>query len=90
MPFGVNMINVILMIPRYASSDPSDQRTNHLAGQSHVGLSFEIPESTCDEVAMGTLSLLELCRDLEEPIRIYLAFMFATLLSLLSIVAVSR
>src|SRR5437899_4513405 len=22
----------------------------HLAGQSHVGLSFEIPESTCDEV----------------------------------------
>src|SRR3977135_1102787 len=21
----------------------------HLAGQSHVGLSFEIPESTCDE-----------------------------------------
>src|SRR5579863_8836855 len=27
----------------------------HLAGQSHVGLSFEIPESTCEMTAMGTL-----------------------------------
>ena len=27
----------------------------HLAGQSHVGLSFEIPESTCELTAMGTL-----------------------------------
>jgi GDPmannose 4,6-dehydratase len=43
----------------------------HLAGQSHVGLSFEIPESTCDQVAMGTLSLLEICRDLDYPIRVY-------------------
>src|SRR5215210_8757721 len=23
----------------------------HLAGQSHVGLSFEIPESTCEEIS---------------------------------------
>ncbi len=28
----------------------------HLAGQSHVGLSFEIPESTCNDIANGTLS----------------------------------
>ena len=26
----------------------------HLAGQSHVGLSFEIPESTSEEIAMAT------------------------------------
>ncbi len=39
----------------------------HLAGQSHVGLSFEIPESTCDFTAMGTLRLLEILRDLESP-----------------------
>ncbi len=45
----------------------------HLAGQSHVGLSFEIPESTCQEVAGATLSLLEICRDLEKPVRLYLA-----------------
>jgi GDPmannose 4,6-dehydratase len=43
----------------------------HLAGQSHVGLSFEIPESTFDEVAKGTLSLLEICRDLDHPVRLY-------------------
>ena len=43
----------------------------HLAGQSHVGLSFEIPESTCDEVARGTLALLEICRDQNYPIRFY-------------------
>lgn len=36
----------------------------HLAGQSHVGLSFEIPESTCELTAMGTLRLLEMIRDL--------------------------
>lgn len=37
----------------------------HLAGQSHVGASFEIPESTCDFAAMGTLRLLEILRDLD-------------------------
>lgn len=41
----------------------------HLAGQSHVGLSFEIPESTCEFTAMGTLRLLEILRDLAEPPR---------------------
>lgn len=43
----------------------------HLAGQSHVGLSFEIPESTCEEVAMATLRLLEICRDQKQPVRFY-------------------
>ena len=43
----------------------------HLAGQSHVGLSFEIPESTCDEVAMATLRLLEIVRDQEQPVKFY-------------------
>lgn len=39
----------------------------HLAGQSHVGLSFEIAESTCEMTAMGTLRLLEIIRDLATP-----------------------
>ncbi len=43
----------------------------HLAGQSHVGLSFEIPESTCEDIAMSTLRLLEICRDQPQPVRIY-------------------
>ena len=41
----------------------------HLAGQSHVGLSFEIPESTCRFTAMGTLQILEIVRDLPTPPR---------------------
>lgn len=41
----------------------------HLAGQSHVGLSFEIPESTCDLTAMGTLRIMEILRDLQKPPR---------------------
>ncbi len=36
----------------------------HLAGQSHVGASFDIPETTCQFTAMGTLKLLEIVRDL--------------------------
>jgi GDPmannose 4,6-dehydratase len=43
----------------------------HLAGQSHVGLSFEIPESTSEEVAMATLRLLEICRDQGHALRFY-------------------
>ena len=43
----------------------------HLAGQSHVGLSFEIPESTVAETAIATLGLLEICRDLPTPPRFF-------------------
>jgi GDPmannose 4,6-dehydratase len=43
----------------------------HLAGQSHVGLSFEIPEVTCIEVANATLALLEIIRDLSFPVRLF-------------------
>ncbi len=42
----------------------SPDEVYHLAGQSHVGLSFEIPETTCQFTAMGTLKLLEILRDL--------------------------
>ena len=41
----------------------------HLAGQSHVGLSFEIPESTCDVTAIGTLRIMEILRDQPTPPR---------------------
>jgi GDPmannose 4,6-dehydratase len=43
----------------------------HLAGQSHVGLSFEIPESTCEMTALATLRLLEMIRDLPKAPRIF-------------------
>jgi GDPmannose 4,6-dehydratase len=43
----------------------------HLAGQSHVGLSFEIPESTCEEAGMATLRLLEIARAQPQPVKFY-------------------
>jgi GDPmannose 4,6-dehydratase len=43
----------------------------HLAGQSHVGLSFELPESTCDEAGMATLRLLEIARDQSPGVKFY-------------------
>ena len=43
----------------------------HLAGQSHVGLSFDIPESTCEEIGMATLRLLEIARDQPRAVRFY-------------------
>ena len=43
----------------------------HLAGQSHVGLSFELPESTCDEAGMATLRLLEIVRDQSPGVKFY-------------------
>ena len=43
----------------------------HLAGQSHVGLSFEIPETTCEMTALGTLRLLEMVRDLPKAPRFF-------------------
>ncbi len=43
----------------------------HLAGQSHVGLSFEIPESTCEMTAMATVRLLEMIRDLPKAPRLF-------------------
>ncbi|MBA4135851.1 MAG: GDP-mannose 4,6-dehydratase [Opitutus sp.] len=45
----------------------------HLAGQSHVGLSFEIPEATCQENGLAALHLLEIVRDLQHPMRVYFA-----------------
>ena len=45
----------------------------HLAGQSHVGISFEIPEVTTQEIANCTLKLLEICRDQDNQPKVYLA-----------------
>jgi len=43
----------------------------HLAGQSHVGLSFEIPESTCNMTGMATLRILEMIQDLDKVPRFF-------------------
>lgn len=45
----------------------------NLGAQSHVKVSFEVPEETVDSVAMGTLRLLEACRLIKPDARFYQA-----------------
>src|SRR5690606_8926323 len=45
----------------------------NLAAQSHVRVSFDIPEYTASTVAMGTLRLLEALRELGPKCRFYQA-----------------
>jgi GDPmannose 4,6-dehydratase len=45
----------------------------HLAAQSHVRVSFDIPEYTADTVALGTIRLLEAVRDICPEARVYQA-----------------
>jgi GDPmannose 4,6-dehydratase len=45
----------------------------NLGAQSHVKVSFEMPEFTADTTGMGTLRLLEAIRHAEQPIRFYQA-----------------
>jgi len=52
-------------------ADVQPMELYHLAGQSHVGVSFEIPESTCEEGGMATLRLLEIVRSQPQPLRFY-------------------
>ena len=45
----------------------------HLAAQSHVRVSFDIPEYTADVTAMGTVRILEAIREAGTPARFYQA-----------------
>ena len=45
----------------------------HLAGQSHVKISFDLPEYTADSTGIGTLRLLEAVRSVAPDARFFLA-----------------
>lgn len=45
----------------------------NLAAQSHVRLSFDMPEYTAETVGLGTLRLLEALRETRAPVRFYQA-----------------
>ena len=45
----------------------------NLAAQSHVRTSFDVPEETVDSVAMGTMRLIEACRNIVPNTRFYQA-----------------
>lgn len=45
----------------------------HMAAQSHVRVSFEIPEETVNSIAMGTLRILDAIREISPTTRFYQA-----------------
>jgi GDPmannose 4,6-dehydratase len=45
----------------------------NLAAQSHVRVSFDVPEETVESIAMGTLKILEAIRNIDPTIRFYQA-----------------
>jgi GDPmannose 4,6-dehydratase len=45
----------------------------NIAAQSHVRTSFDVPEETVDAIAMGTMSLIEACRNVIPNCRFYQA-----------------
>ncbi len=51
------------------ASDPDEVYC--LAGQSSVGRSFELPAETLRSIVLGTLNMLDACRQLDRPVRIY-------------------
>jgi GDPmannose 4,6-dehydratase len=54
-------------------SDHKPDEIYNIAAQSHVRVSFDVPEETVDSIALGTLRLLEACRLLTPDARFYQA-----------------
>ncbi|MCQ4312600.1 GDP-mannose 4,6-dehydratase [Pseudomonas stutzeri] len=81
-----NKIGIDSSIVNKISMDPEDFRSvfmalrsscpdeiYYLAGQSSVGLSFELPAETVKGVTIGVLNVLEACRMFDRPVRLYAA-----------------
>ena len=72
-----NQVKLISMVPEdFRSVSIAVKQTDpdeiyYLAGQSSVGLSFELPTETIQSIVNGTLNLLEACRTFEKEIRLY-------------------
>ena len=74
-----SQIKLISMVPEdfrsvfvaLRKSEPDE--VYYLAGQSSVGLSFEQPAETIQSIALGSLNMLEACRMLDKPPKVYYA-----------------
>lgn len=72
-----NKIQILSMSPEdfrsviVAVRKSSPDELYYLAGQSSVGLSFELPSETIESVTLGTLNILEACRMVNNKIRVY-------------------
>ncbi len=72
-----DQVKVFSMIPEdfrsvfMALKQSKPNEVYFLAGQSSVGLSFEQPAETMQSIALGTLNILEACRMVDSPIKLY-------------------
>ncbi len=72
-----NQVHLLSMLPEdfrsvfVALKRARPMEIYYLAGQSSVGLSFEQPAETIQSAVLGTLNVLESCRLLDYPIRLY-------------------
>lgn len=72
-----NMIRTISLVPEdfrtvfLAIKKSRPDEIYYLAGQSSVGLSFEQPAETIQSTVLGVLNVLEACRLVDHPIRLY-------------------
>jgi GDPmannose 4,6-dehydratase len=57
----------------YLINEYQPDEVYNLAAQSHVKVSFDVPEETVDTVALGTLRLLEACNMAKIDVRFYQA-----------------
>jgi|TARA_Y100000310_G_scaffold55194_1_gene50601 GDPmannose 4,6-dehydratase len=57
----------------YLINEYQPEEVYNLAAQSHVKVSFDVPEETVDTVALGTLRLLEACNMSKIDLRFYQA-----------------
>ena len=70
-------VSVVSIVPEdfrsvFAALDRSrPDEVYFLAGQSSVGLSFELPAETLQSIVLGTLNFLEACRMMSRPVRLY-------------------
>lgn len=88
-PIGTNLEQLLATSPERLTLHPGDvtdgmavgdlihqvrpDEVYHLAAQSHVRVSFDIPMQTVASIATGTFHLLEAVRRAEHPIRYYQA-----------------
>ncbi|MGC3982209.1 MAG: GDP-mannose 4,6-dehydratase [Steroidobacteraceae bacterium] len=72
-----NQLKLLTMVPEdfrsvfIALKQSRPDEVYFLAGQSSVGLSFEQPAETIQSIALGTLNILEACRLIEYPVKLY-------------------
>ena len=75
-----NKVKLLNMLPEDFKSvfvtikESSPDEVYFLAGQTSVGLSFELPMETLNSITIGTLNILEACKIINNNTKIYTVY----------------